>query len=85
MLPNYLGRLHVGGHWRFPGEYAGWLGRPYDPLTTVVDKRDEEDNPYYRECADDDNHDDDEMATTMMLTEPCKAPTAMLKPRTSRK
>ena len=53
VLPNYLGRLHVGGHWRFPGEYAGWLGRPYDPLTTVVDKRDEEDNPYYRECADD--------------------------------
>ena len=52
VVPNYLGRLHVGGHWRFPGEYAGWLGRPYDPMTTVVDKKNEQDNPYYRACSD---------------------------------
>src|SRR5205823_9680020 len=27
-------------------------GRRYDPLTTVVDKRDQKDNPYWRDCSD---------------------------------
>ena len=56
VVPNYLGRLHVGGYWRFPGEYAGWLGRPYDPMTTVVGPAApgsaEQVNPYYRPCSD---------------------------------
>lgn len=52
VLPNYLGRLQeAGGLWR-PGEYAGWLGRGYDPLTTAIDKRDLKDNPYFRDCSD---------------------------------
>src|SRR6185503_8200230 len=37
---------------RRPGEYAGWLGRGYDPLTTTIDKRDAKDNPYFRDCTD---------------------------------
>jgi arylsulfatase A-like enzyme len=45
-LEEYKVRLHR------PGEYAGWLGRGYDPLTTTVDKRDAKDNPYFRNCTD---------------------------------
>lgn len=53
VLPNSLGRLQEDGRYRRPGEHAGWLGRAFNPLTTVVDKRGTADNPYWRDCADD--------------------------------
>ena len=53
VLPNSLGRLQEAGQYLRPGEHAGWLGRRYNPLTTVVDKKDLKDNPYFRDCTDD--------------------------------
>jgi hypothetical protein len=53
VLPNSLGRLQEAGQYRRPGEHAGWLGRRYNPLTTMVDKKDGNDNPYWRDCSDD--------------------------------
>lgn len=52
VVPNYLGRLEQAGQYRRPGEYAGWLGRAYNPLSTTVNKRDLADNPYWRPCTD---------------------------------
>lgn len=52
VLPNWLGRLQEAGQYRRPGEYAGWLGQAYRPLTTNVDKKNLQDNPYFRDCAD---------------------------------
>lgn len=51
-LPNWLGRLQEKGQYRRPGQYGGWLGNGYDPLTTAIDKRGETDNPYWRDCSD---------------------------------
>lgn len=48
-LPNPLG--HIQGYDR-SGQYAGWLGRNYDPLATRIAKRDKNDNPYFRDCTD---------------------------------
>jgi hypothetical protein len=54
VAPNFLGRLQEYSiQLRRPGEYAGWLGRGYDPLTTTIDKRNAKDNPYVRPCTDD--------------------------------
>jgi Protein of unknown function (DUF1501) len=54
VAPNFLGRLQEYSiQLRRPGEYAGWLGSGYDPLTTTIDKRDKKDNPYTRQCTDD--------------------------------
>jgi hypothetical protein len=50
VLPNRLGQLQAGGQYIRPGEYAGWLGQAFNPLTTRIDKRDEKDNPYWRPC-----------------------------------
>ena len=53
VTPNFLGRLEEYSiQLRRPGEYAGWLGRGYDPLTTTIDKRGKKDNPYFRDCTD---------------------------------
>jgi hypothetical protein len=53
VTPNFLGRLQdYSIQLRRPGEYAGWLGRGYDPLTTAIDKRGKGDNPYFRNCDD---------------------------------
>ncbi|MBI1902488.1 MAG: DUF1501 domain-containing protein [Planctomycetia bacterium] len=52
VVPNRLGRIEQEGQYLRPGEYAGWLGRAYNPLTTTVDKRDAKDNPYWRDCTD---------------------------------
>ncbi len=52
VLPNRLGRLQESGQYIRPGEYAGWLGQPYNPLTTKIEKRSEKDNPYWRDCSD---------------------------------
>lgn len=53
VMPNSLGRLQDMGQYRRPGEYAGWLGQRFNPLTTKIDKRDDKDNPYWRDCRDD--------------------------------
>jgi len=52
VVPNTLGRLQEAGMFPRPGEHAGWLGRRYNPITTVVDKKDLKDNPYWRDCDD---------------------------------
>jgi Protein of unknown function (DUF1501) len=52
VVPNSLGRLQESGQYLRPGEHAGWLGRRYNPLTTVVDKKNLQDNPYWRDCSD---------------------------------
>jgi hypothetical protein len=52
VLPNSLGRLQEGLVLRRPGEYAGWLGSAYEPVTTAIDKRSPTDNPYWRDCTD---------------------------------
>lgn len=54
VLPNSLGKIQTYTvRLKRPGEYAGWLGRSYDPITTSIEKKDEKDNPYFRNCADD--------------------------------
>jgi Protein of unknown function (DUF1501) len=53
VVPNSLGRLQESGQYLRPGEHAGWLGRRYNPVTTVVDKKSLQDNPYWRDCSDD--------------------------------
>ncbi|MGE0607621.1 MAG: DUF1501 domain-containing protein [Pirellulales bacterium] len=54
VVPNFLGRMEEFSYQLIrPGEYAGWLGRAYEPLTTSIDKRDKKDNPYTRPCTDD--------------------------------
>ena len=53
VLPNSLGKLQTYTvQLRRPGEYGGWLGRGYDPITTSISKKDSKDNPYYRVCSD---------------------------------
>lgn len=53
VIPNSLGRLQTYSvQLKRPGEYAGWLGRGYDPVTTRVEKRATGDNPYFRACDD---------------------------------
>lgn len=51
-VPNWLGRLQLEGQYRRPGQYGGWLGNGYNPLTTSVNKRNLKDNPYWRDCTD---------------------------------
>ncbi len=54
VLPNSLGKIQTYSvRLQRPGEYAGWLGRGYDPVTTSIEKIDSKDNPYYRDCTDD--------------------------------
>jgi len=48
-LPKPLG--HYAGY-DINGQYAGWLGRAYNPLATNIPKRDTLDNPYFRDCTD---------------------------------
>ena len=52
VIPNSLGRLQEAGQYRRPGEHAGWLGRSFSPITTSIDKKTPEDNPYWRGCTD---------------------------------
>jgi hypothetical protein len=52
-LPNRLGHIQTySSRLDRPGQYAGWLGRGYDPLATRIGKRDDKDNPYYRDCTE---------------------------------
>ncbi len=48
-LPKRLG--HYAGY-NINGQYAGWLGKAWDPMATSIEKRDAADNPYYRDCTD---------------------------------
>ncbi|MCH8840065.1 MAG: DUF1501 domain-containing protein, partial [Planctomycetes bacterium] len=48
-LPKPLG--HFAGY-DINGQYAGWLGRAYNPLATNISKRAPDDNPYFRDCTD---------------------------------
>lgn len=52
VVPARLGHLEQAGQYLRPGEYAGWLGRAYNPLSTVVNKRNAQDNPFWRSCTD---------------------------------
>ena len=48
VTPNFLGRLQdYSIQLRRPGEYAGWLGRGYDPLTTAIDKQEQRRQPLF--------------------------------------
>jgi hypothetical protein len=54
VVPSRLGHLEDRGQYIRPGEYAGWLGQTYNPLTTrAMNKRDNSDNPFWRHCTDD--------------------------------
>ena len=52
VLPNSLGALQEKGQYPRPGEHAGWLGPRYNPLTTSIQKRSPDDNPFWRNCSD---------------------------------
>jgi len=49
-LPKPLG--HFAGY-DINGQYAGWLGKAYNPMSTNIQKRSAGDNPYARDCTDD--------------------------------
>jgi uncharacterized protein (DUF1501 family) len=52
-LPNRLGHMETySTKLDRPGQYAGWLGRGYDPLASAIGKKDDKDNPYFRPCSD---------------------------------
>ena len=48
-LPRLLG--HFAGY-DINGQYAGWLGKAYNPMATRIQKRDAADNPFFRNCTD---------------------------------
>ena len=48
-LPQRLG--HYAGY-DINGQYAGWLGKAYDPMATAIRKRHPQDNPFFRDCSD---------------------------------
>ena len=48
-LPKLLG--HFAGY-DINGQFAGWLGKAYNPMSTNIQKRDAGDNPYFRDCND---------------------------------
>ncbi len=52
VVPNRLGKLEDAGQYIRPGEYAGWLGRAFNPFTTSIEKRSRTDNPYWRNCTE---------------------------------
>ena len=49
-LPKPLG--HFAGY-DINGQYAGWLGKAYNPMSTRIGKRSANDNPFFRDCTDD--------------------------------
>ena len=55
-LPNWLGALQEKGQYRRPGQYGGWLGSGFAPLTTDIQKQSLQDNPYWRDCRDEELH-----------------------------
>lgn len=54
-IPPYVFLPKPLGHWvgyDINGQYAGWLGKSWDPMATAIQKRDTADNPFYRDCTD---------------------------------
>ncbi len=54
-IPGYLYAPAPLGHlqgYDYPGQYAGWLGRAFNPLATNFRRRGTSDNPYFREVTD---------------------------------
>jgi hypothetical protein len=51
-LPNKHGEIQLGGVYNRLGQYAGWLGRENNAISTRIRKRRPGDNPYYRDCSD---------------------------------
>jgi hypothetical protein len=49
-LPRRLG--HFAGY-DINGQYGGWLGKPWSPVATRIEKRNPLDNPFFRDCTDD--------------------------------
>lgn len=49
-LPRLLG--HFAGY-DINGQYAGWLGKAWNPMATRIQARNSSDNPYFRDCTDD--------------------------------
>jgi hypothetical protein len=48
-LPRQLG--HFAGY-DINGQYAGWLGKAFNPMATNIRKRAHDDNPFFRDCTD---------------------------------
>jgi hypothetical protein len=48
-LPRLLG--HFAGY-DINGQYAGWLGKAWNPMATRIQARNGGDNPYFRDCTD---------------------------------
>lgn len=54
-LPSYMYVPAPLGHlqgYDYAGQYAGWLGRDYNPLATNFQRRNKDDNPYFRDCTE---------------------------------
>lgn len=48
-LPRLLG--HLAGY-DINGQYAGWLGKAWNPMATRIQARNSSDNPFFRDCTD---------------------------------
>ncbi|MBM81253.1 MAG: hypothetical protein CMJ78_11765 [Planctomycetaceae bacterium] len=48
-LPRFLGHF---ANYDINGQYAGWLGKAWNPMTTSIQKKHVQDNPYFRDCDD---------------------------------
>ncbi len=48
-LPNTVGRF---AGYDYSGQYAGWLGKEYNPMATQIQKLHATDNPFFRDCED---------------------------------
>ena len=54
-FPPYIYLPHRLGHYAgydINGQYAGWLGKAYDPMATAIPKQHSQDNPFFRDCTD---------------------------------
>jgi len=49
MIPNTIGRF---AGYDYSGQYAGWLGKEYNPMATRINKLHTKDNPFFRDCED---------------------------------
>lgn len=49
MIPNTIGRF---AGYDYSGQYAGWLGKEYNPMATQINKLHATDNPFFRDCED---------------------------------
>ena len=79
VLPNQLGGLQEQGQYVRPGEYGGWLGQRYNPLTTRIQKRDDNDNPYWRDCSDEElTYEVNGLSSNQMVVDRLKSRSSLL-------